>query len=66
VAVGMGDTFDESKMESVAAGGFTSLPGDMHHFFMSKTAATIQVHAMGPFAITYVNAADDPRNKKTN
>jgi hypothetical protein len=38
----------------------------MHHFFMSKTPATIQVHGMGPFGITYVNAADDPRNKKTN
>jgi ketosteroid isomerase-like protein len=64
VAIGMGDTFDESKMESVASGGFTNAPADMHHFFMAKTAATIQVHGIGPFAITYVNAADDPRAKK--
>ncbi len=64
VAIGMGDTFDESKMESVASGGFTNAPADMHHFFMAKTAATIQVHGLGPFAITYVNAADDPRMKK--
>ena len=27
---------------------------------MSKTAATIQVHGIGPFAINYVNPADDP------
>ncbi len=64
VAIGMGDTFDESKMESVSAGGFTNAPAEMHHFFMTKTAATIQIHGTGPFAITYVNPADDPRNKK--
>jgi hypothetical protein len=64
VAIGMGDTFDEAKMESVAAGGFTNAPADMHHYFMAKSAATIQVHGIGPFAITYVNPADDPRAKK--
>lgn len=66
VALGMGDTFDESKMQEVPAGGFASVPADMHHSFMAKTAATIQVHGIGPFAITYVNPADDPRTKKSN
>ena len=33
---------------------------------MSKSPATIQVHGMGPFAITYVNPTDDPRTIKTN
>jgi ketosteroid isomerase-like protein len=66
IAIGMGDSFDESKMESVSAGGFTNAPAEMHHFFMAKTAATIQIHGIGPFAITYVNAADEPRNKKSN
>ena len=41
-------------------------PREMRHFFMSKTAATIQVHGIGPFAITYLNPADDPRTKKSN
>jgi ketosteroid isomerase-like protein len=63
VAIGMGDTFDEKAMEEVPAGGFTLVPPDMHHYFMSKSASTIQVHGIGPFAITYVNAADDPRTK---
>jgi len=65
VAVGMGDTFNESAMQEVPAGGFTLVPADMHHFFMSKAASTIQVHGLGPFAVTYVNPADDPRTKKT-
>lgn len=63
VALGDGDTFDESKMQALPAGGFGSVPGNMHHFFMAKTAATIQVHGIGPFGITYVNAKDDPRTK---
>jgi len=65
-AVGMGDTFDASKMQDLPAGGFASLPTEMRHSFMAKTAITIQVHGMGPFGITYVNPADDPRNKKSN
>jgi hypothetical protein len=27
---------------------------------MAKTAATVQVHGMGPFVVNYVNPADDP------
>jgi ketosteroid isomerase-like protein len=63
VALGDGDTFDESKMQALPAGGFGAVPANMHHFFMAKTAATIQVHGIGPFGITYVNAKDDPRTK---
>jgi ketosteroid isomerase-like protein len=63
VAVGMGDKWDDSKLEKVAMGGVAVMPANMHHYFTAKTAAIIQVHGMGPFAITYVNAADDPRTK---
>jgi ketosteroid isomerase-like protein/quercetin dioxygenase-like cupin family protein len=66
VALGMGDTFDEAAMQALPAGGFATVPPDMHHSFIAKTAATIQVHGIGPFAITYVNPADDPRTKKSN
>ena len=63
VAFGMGEKFDEPSMQTLPAGGFASVPADMRHTFMVKTAATIQVHGIGPFAITYVNPADDPRTK---
>ncbi|HKY22764.1 MAG TPA: DUF4440 domain-containing protein [Vicinamibacterales bacterium] len=64
VALGMGDKFDEAALQELPAGGFAALPTDMRHYFMSKTASTIQVHGIGPFGITYVNPADDPRTKK--
>ena len=64
VALGMGEKYDEAGLTNVAAGGFATLPAEMRHSFLARTAATIQIHGTGPFAITYVNAADDPRNKK--
>jgi quercetin dioxygenase-like cupin family protein len=63
-AMGMGDTWDESKMQTVAAGGYVAIPAQMHHMFLAKTAVTIQVHGTGPFVVNYVNPADDPSLKK--
>ena len=60
VALGMGETFDESKMTTVPVGGYASLPAEMRHYFMAKTASTFQIHGMGPFVVNYVNPADDP------
>lgn len=62
-AIGMGEAADQSMTE-LAAGGFVVLPAEMRHIFMAKTASTIQIHGVGPFAITYVNPADDPRQSK--
>jgi ketosteroid isomerase-like protein len=63
IALGMGDTFDVKTMKDLPVGGYATMPAEMRHFFMAKTAATVQVHGIGPFGITYVNAADDPRKK---
>jgi ketosteroid isomerase-like protein/quercetin dioxygenase-like cupin family protein len=64
VALGTGDTWDEAGMQELAAGGFVTMPAEMRHSFLAKTAATFQVHGMGPFAINYVNPADDPSMKQ--
>jgi len=64
VAVGMGDKFDEAALKDVPTNGFFVAPADMRHFFAARTAATIQIHGIGPFAINYVNPADDPSQKK--
>lgn len=63
VALGMGDAWDESKMQPLGTGGFVALPAEMRHFFLAKTASTFQVHGMGPFVVNYVNPADDPSKK---
>lgn len=58
--VGTGDTFDTAKGDKLAAGGFVSLPAGMHHYAWMEGPTVVQVHGTGPFALTYVNPADDP------
>ena len=58
--IGMGDTLDKAHSVSLGSGGYAVAPANMHHYAWTKSGATIQVHMMGPFAITYVNPADDP------
>ena len=58
--LGMGDKLDEAKSASLSAGGFALAPKQMNHFAWTKDGAIVQVSAEGPFAMTYVNPADDP------
>ena len=62
-AFGMGEQFDKASMKALPAGGYALMPAEMRHFAMATTAATIQVHGQGPFALTYVNPADDPSKR---
>lgn len=62
--IGMGDKLDPKSGTTLKAGGFVSLPAQMHHYAWVSTPTIVQVHGEGPFAITYINPADDPRNKK--
>jgi len=62
-SLGMGEKFDVKALKSLAAGGYGLMPAEMRHFAMAKTAATVQVHGTGPFALNYVNPADDPSKR---
>ena len=63
--IGMGDKFDRAKMEQLAAGSFIQMPKEMRHYVVAKGETIIQVNGVGPFDITYVDPADDPRKKET-
>ena len=58
--VGMGDKLDRQASQSLAPGGFVSLPADMHHFAWTATPTVVQITLEGPFDIFYVNPADNP------
>jgi anti-sigma factor ChrR (cupin superfamily) len=58
--LGMGDKLDEAKGQELTAGGFAEAPAKMNHFAWTTAETVVQVHGQGPFAITYVNASDDP------
>jgi quercetin dioxygenase-like cupin family protein len=59
--VGMGDNLDPAQTTSLAAGEFVTAGANMHHFAIAKGRTVVQVHAMGPFALTYVDPKNDPR-----
>ena len=62
-SLGMGKKCDKATMKDLPAGGYALLPAEMRHFAMAKTAAVVQVHGQGPFALNYVNPADDPSTR---
>jgi quercetin dioxygenase-like cupin family protein len=62
-SLGMGDVVNKAHAVTLSAGGYAVAMANMHHYAYTTTGATIQVHMQGPFAITYVNPADDPSKK---
>jgi quercetin dioxygenase-like cupin family protein len=63
-AAGMGDKFDAAGLHDFPTGSYVVMPKHMHHFATAKGETIVQVDAMGPFVLNYVNAEDDPRKKK--
>ena len=59
--MGSGDKMDKNKATELIAGGFAVMPIKHVHFAYTKEGATIQLHGIGPWGITYINKADDPR-----
>jgi quercetin dioxygenase-like cupin family protein len=59
--VGMGKKFETNGMLSLKAGGFVTAPANEAHYAVAQGTTIVQVHANGPFAITYVNPADTPK-----
>ncbi len=60
--MGLGDKWDESKGTPLPPGAFSVMAAGTRHFAWAKGETVLQVHAMGPWKLTYVNPADDPRN----
>ena len=62
--VGMGEKFDESAMSSLAPGASATAPALHAHYAKAVGLTTVQVSAMGPFALTYVNPDDLPQQAR--
>ena len=61
--MGTGDKLDPSKTMPLSVGSFAIMQPKTNHFAWTKEETIIQVHGFGPWAINYVNPADDPRKK---
>jgi quercetin dioxygenase-like cupin family protein len=61
--LGEGDRFDESVAKPLPTGSYSSMPPGMHHFGYAKGETVLQLSTIGPWGITYINPADDPRKQ---
>jgi hypothetical protein len=61
--MGVGDKLDESKTTPLTAGCVAIMQPHTNHFAWTKEETIIQGHGVGPWAVNYVNPADDPRKK---
>lgn len=61
--VGMGSVYSKDALIAVHEDGFVTAPAQAPHFASARGITEVQVHAIGPFQLTYVNPADDPTRR---
>ena len=59
--IGTGDELDTSKGRIMPTGSFVVMPIGHTHFAWADEETVVQLHSIGPWGITYVDPADDPR-----
>jgi quercetin dioxygenase-like cupin family protein len=61
--VGAGEKLDRASAQPLPPESFVHLPAGMPHFALADEETVVQINGQGPFDITYVNPADDPRQQ---
>lgn len=59
--LGMGEKADRAKARALPAGSFFALEPGMAHYAHATGETVVQLNSTGPWAVNYVNPADDPR-----
>lgn len=62
--LGTGQQAVDAQMKPLPAGSFFALEPNTPHYAGVQQHTVVQISSTGPWSITYVNPADDPRNKK--
>ena len=62
--IGMGERGAEAGTTPLGVGAYALLPAKMVHYAWADDNTVVQAHGIGPFAINYVNPADDPANAR--
>ncbi|HEX2214982.1 MAG TPA: cupin domain-containing protein [Mycobacterium sp.] len=64
--LGAGDVLDARRTTPLKPGSYTAMPPGMRHYAIAEGETVVQLTSTGPWEITYVNPADDPRARKTD
>lgn len=65
VHLGHGSKWDEKAMKAMTPDHPVVLAAEEPHFLHAASRVVIEVQSTGPFAITYIEPKDDPRNGAT-
>jgi hypothetical protein len=63
VAFGTGEKVDRASLKPLPHASFVHLPAGMPHYVVTFEDTVLQVNAMGPFDVIYIDPKDDPRKK---
>ena len=61
--IGMGDKLDPQKTTALGPGSVIIMQPQTNHFAWTKEETVVQLSGTGPWGITYIDPADDPRKK---
>ena len=61
--MGTGKVFNADAATRIKENGFALMPVGYAHYAFTRGKTIIQLHGVGPWGITYINDADDPRKK---
>jgi len=61
--MGVGDKLDPQKTMPLQPGDMMIMQPRTNHFAWGKDEVIVQLNGTGPWGVTYVNPADDPRKK---
>jgi hypothetical protein len=62
-SLGHGETYDKAKTKPLGPGSVAIMQPKTPHFGWAGKETVVQVHGVGPWTVTFVNPADDPRKK---
>lgn len=62
--MGFGDVFDRSKTHALTPGAVAIMQPRSRHFAWNSEETITQIHSIGPWAVIYVNPADDPAKQR--
>jgi quercetin dioxygenase-like cupin family protein len=62
--LGMGDSADEAKAQSLPAGSFFAFPPGTPHYAFVEGETVVQISTVGPWGLTYLDPKDDPRQSQ--
>ncbi len=61
--MGVGEELNPEKTMPLHAGDMMIMQPKTSHFAWNKDEVVVQLNGVGPWGVTYVNPADDPRKK---